>query len=289
MRFAREVPYQGQYEKMLELEVVGFYRYALMWGGYSPTAIIYVPDSLLPHTFVHRTVEIEEIAGDEIGIAGVDTQHAHWYSFTLHDPRDESAFLLENRDDLAALGINVGFIPSNAAEFWNSAEPILQSTLFNLVTFGSLSVMVLAFIAFLYLRQNRRSFAILRALGTPKKKALRQQLVTALYFALPAAIIGGIGLSMLLMLQNARDAAIMRVLGGTKLKSRNILTMESLLVCVLGLLIGLCILIFTSWGFGVVSAFLLMGLYFVGVLIGSIAGAILVTNRPPLDLLQVKE
>jgi len=183
------MPYQGQYEAMLELEVVGLYRYHIDGGWWTyQTTLIYVPDSLLPYNFIHQWLHDDTLQGT----LGVDIQIPFWYSFVLHDPRDEDTFLLEYRDTLAAMGMNVGFIPTNAIEFWSSAEPILQSAMFNLVIFGGLAVLMLAFLAFLYLRQSRREFSILRALGIPQKIVFRQQVVAVFLVALPATIMGGV-------------------------------------------------------------------------------------------------
>jgi hypothetical protein len=99
----------------------------------------------------------------------------------------------------------------------------------------------------------------------------------------------GIGLSLLLMLQNAINAAVMRVLGGSARRTRITLVLRQLIVSLFGLFLGTMVLLFTGWGFGVLSSLELMGIYFAGVLAGSIVGAILVTNREVLELLQVKE
>jgi hypothetical protein len=99
----------------------------------------------------------------------------------------------------------------------------------------------------------------------------------------------GVGLSLLLMLQNAINAAVMRVLGSSRRRTRITLVLRQLIISFFGLFLGFFILLFAGWGFGVLSALELMGIYFVGVTAGSIIGAVLVTNREVLELLQVKE
>jgi hypothetical protein len=94
---------------------------------------------------------------------------------------------------------------------------------------------------------------------------------------------------MILILQNAKNAAIMRVLGMTKKDSRLTLWLKNMITCSLGLLMGLFIVLLLNWGFGVSSTLSLMGLFFISSALGSVLGAILITNRAPLDLLQVKE
>ena len=103
------------------------------------------------------------------------------------------------------------------------------------------------------------------------------------------SIIIGLGLSLLLMLQNAKNAAIMRVLGTTKSRSGYVLCAEQLAVCISGLILSIIALVLLRWTDNINDCIILALLYLAGVLAGSGVGAILVTNRPPLLLLQVKE
>lgn len=105
--------------------------------------------------------------------------------------------------------------------------------------------------------------------------------------AIALSVIIGFGLSLLLMLQSARNAAIMRVLGLAKKRSLIILCAEQLIVCLVGLILGLCAAAIAGWGFG--ASISLAALYLIGALIGSILGGILVTRKPPLELLQVRD
>ncbi|MCL2573064.1 MAG: ABC transporter permease [Defluviitaleaceae bacterium] len=120
-----------------------------------------------------------------------------------------------------------------------------------------------------------------------------EQTMLLLELLYPVAIIMSIviamGLSMLLMLQTARNAAIMRVLGAPKQKTRTMLAVEMLLVCLVGLAASSLVFIVMGWGFGIQSIASIAGMYFGGALIGAAAGAYMVTKRPPLELLQVRE
>jgi hypothetical protein len=128
----------------------------------------------------------------------------------------------------------------------------------------------------------------LRRVAAPMEQTL--SILRMLYpVVIGASIIIGLGLAMIFMIQSAKNAAVMRVLGGTNRKTRITLIVEQLLICMIGLAVGLAVLIITGWGFGLASSLMLMGLYVIGVLIGAVSGAVLVTNRPALDLLQVKE
>ena len=95
--------------------------------------------------------------------------------------------------------------------------------------------------------------------------------------------------ALLLMLQNTIKAAIMCVLGSSKQKIRLVLCLEQLAVFFAGTAVGLCLLYIMKWGFGPISVTAAAGLCFAGVAAGSFTGALVVTAKQPLDLLQVRE
>jgi hypothetical protein len=100
------------------------------------------------------------------------------------------------------------------------------------------------------------------------------------------------GLAVLLIFQTSKEAALMRVLGTTKGRALAMLCGEQLLLCIFGLGLGLTTLIFLRRDAIAVlagPAMLSAALYLIGVIGGSIPSAISVTNRMPLELLQVKE
>ncbi|MCL2286360.1 MAG: hypothetical protein FWC32_08350, partial [Firmicutes bacterium] len=96
-----------------------------------------------------------------------------------------------------------------------------------------------------------------------------------------------LGLSLLLMLQNAKNAAVMRVLGMPRHRTRLNLCMELLAVCMAGLVPGLIAVLIM--GVGIATAALLVGLYLAGAVIGTVAGVIVISQKAPMELLQVRE
>ena len=84
----------------------------------------------------------------------------------------------------------------------------------------------------------------------------------------------------------------MRVLGTTKTAVRLALILEPLFLSIIGVIIGLGIsgLLWMASGLVPIGS-LLTGavLYLAGVLAGSMIGALSVTNKKPIELLQVKE
>ncbi|MCL2235576.1 MAG: ABC transporter permease [Defluviitaleaceae bacterium] len=103
--------------------------------------------------------------------------------------------------------------------------------------------------------------------------------------AIGVALAIGAGLAFLITLQNAKVVAIMRVLGATTPRTGIALWIETFLVCLIGLSLGVGLILF----FNNITPTLFTVLYLVAVVIGSIVGIVLVTKKPPLELLQVKE
>lgn len=100
------------------------------------------------------------------------------------------------------------------------------------------------------------------------------------------------GLCFLLLLQKNREAAILRVLGTTRTVVRLALIVESFSLSLIGVVIGLglaALLWISSESVPMGALLTSAGLYLAGALVGLVGGAILVTNKPPLELLQVKE
>ena len=115
------------------------------------------------------------------------------------------------------------------------------------------------------------------------------ELMEVLYpVTLVVSVLIGAGLALLLTLQSVREAAIMRVLGITKLWVRVQLTAEQLLLCIIGLVLGLVGLMILA-GLAGANPWLCAALYLAGTAAGAAVAAVTVSNRAPLELLQVKE
>ena len=100
------------------------------------------------------------------------------------------------------------------------------------------------------------------------------------------------GLAVLLIFQTAKTAALLRILGTTRARARAMLCWEQLVLCLVGLALGLGTLVILRRDVSAVlagTAMLSAGLYLGGVLAGALFSSISVTNRMPLELLQVKE
>jgi ABC-type antimicrobial peptide transport system permease subunit len=106
------------------------------------------------------------------------------------------------------------------------------------------------------------------------------------------SVLVGAGLCFLLLLQTTREAAILRVLGTTRAIVQLALIIEPQILSTIGVMIGLGIAYFLWITSSLVPAGSLLisaGLYLAGVLAGSVSGAISVSSKKPIELLQVKE
>lgn len=95
------------------------------------------------------------------------------------------------------------------------------------------------------------------------------------------------GFAVLLLLQNVKTAAIMHTLGASKNHTRITLGGEYLVACLLGGVLNFLLIPMLNINF---TGFLLpMGLYYVGAILGTALCVVLITQRSPLELLQVRE
>ncbi|MTI95975.1 MAG: hypothetical protein FH749_10910 [Firmicutes bacterium] len=155
-----------------EFEIVGVFGSST--GGYN--LFMYIPDSCLP--------------------AEYDAWHwnrAIYYSFVLSSPWDIEAFQAENEEALIELGMRSTFLDAGDWEnFYASVGPIKRSAAMSAGIFALVLVLALILAAFIYLRQQRRNFAILRSLGVPKFVAVRQMLQPMALVGAAGILVGGI-------------------------------------------------------------------------------------------------
>jgi ABC-type antimicrobial peptide transport system permease subunit len=111
------------------------------------------------------------------------------YNFVLDSSRHEAEFIQEFKDPLQALGIRLNFLPNNGPAFWAAVDPIQRSSSADLLVFSLLMVVALILAVFLYVMARKRDYAILRALGVPKKQSNGQLL-------LPLLLLGGLGITL---------------------------------------------------------------------------------------------
>ena len=136
--------------------------------------MVFVPASVIPVSFY-------------TGSTGADTNYkAVATSFTLRDPEDTQAFLLDVKADLETMGVRVTMVENGWELFSPVADSMRDTARGNAILFGSILLLSVLLLAFLYFRFRRKEIAISRAFGVPVFWCV-------LYSSLPLVLIGGTG------------------------------------------------------------------------------------------------
>ena len=160
-----------------EFEIVGIYDSVYLDLSTARGNRIFVPDSCIPENFLLQTREMI---------------YSSTYSFVLKSAKDQQAFLIENKSKLEGMGITLSFIDNDADDFGIASKALKKSTQMSVAIFSATFLPVMVIVAFFYLSQHRREFAIARAMGIPRKLAIYQVGVAAIWIGLSGIIIGGI-------------------------------------------------------------------------------------------------
>ncbi|MCL2405578.1 MAG: hypothetical protein FWC92_08535 [Defluviitaleaceae bacterium] len=173
---------------MIELEIVGLYNNFISMGNHYGWGIFYVPDAVIPANITPspptRDIPLIQTSWEHGHVAG------SWYSFVLECTRLEQSFLTQYREILQEHNLFLVLFQAGAGGFWAAADPIQLIIAFNAIVFAIVLIMVLLLVAFLYLRQRRRDYAIMRALGRPNRRILLQLCISVLLLCVPAAALG---------------------------------------------------------------------------------------------------
>lgn len=106
-----------------------------------------------------------------------------------------------------------------------------------------------------------------------------------------AVIVGG-AIPGLIVIQQSKEVSILRVLGTTKRRTRAMLILEQMFLCVLGICIGALGLVLYNGSalWAVYEIVLFFGImYFLGCMLGTFISSVVVTHKNALYLLQTKE
>ncbi|MCL2053245.1 MAG: hypothetical protein FWG90_02225 [Oscillospiraceae bacterium] len=181
----------GEPAGIAELEIVGIYadlaptyeRHGDIWWWYSPNTI-FVPHSLLPI----------EIPADHPIYPGE-------FSLIADDPFMLQTFLDEARALAKEMGLKLRFSDKGwrrASEHIDAGQKMSLLTMLMLLCASAIAIFLTFY---LYIAREKKSFAIMRALGTPLKKA-RNTLALPIVILSAAAVLCG-GFAGLIYAQNA--------------------------------------------------------------------------------------
>jgi len=172
----------------LELEIVGIYdafRMRMLSTDWSSlNKFMYIPDSLIPADWGLQSAYFGDISPNYTP--------SMWYSFSLHDQRDQSAFLWSTRDALAEAGFRASFVGRDGSGFWATTDLIMLSITLNLIMFSTVLALTLALTVALFIWQRKKDFAILRSLGCPVNSIFVQSGMALAFFGTPAVLAGAV-------------------------------------------------------------------------------------------------
>ena len=154
-------------------EIVGIFDY-LPELTTIHTTWAYIPNSVIPTAVAYSQDHLIE----------------YDYSFVLDSSRNQSTFINELKAPLTELGIGIVFVENNGDSFWKIVEPLRRSAFSGFLVFTLVLIVALGLVNFLYINQQRGVYAILRALGTPKKSVLFQLLLPLVLFGTIGVIAG---------------------------------------------------------------------------------------------------
>jgi len=151
----------GKPVKTAELEIVGAYtdtdsqhiRYNEEWWSYSPNTL-FVPATLLP-------VAVPDGYGIKPGE----------FSVVIDDPFMMRAFLDEAKPLAKKLGLSLRFSDGGWLKAEGNIELSQTMSLITTVAYIAAAAAALLLTAYLFIARQKKTFAIMRALGTPKAKA----------------------------------------------------------------------------------------------------------------------
>ncbi|MCM1537499.1 MAG: ABC transporter permease [bacterium] len=115
-----------------------------------------------------------------------------FFSFVLKNPQDTDAFLSEVQEPLAAMGIKLQLIENSWEHFAVSANAMERTARVGVLIFSVVLCLGFVLIAFLYVRQNRKSFGIARAIGMPKGTCIGRCLSPMLFMSVAGSGIGAL-------------------------------------------------------------------------------------------------
>lgn len=113
-----------------------------------------------------------------------------WTTVSLRSMEDRESFLAQYDRTFKKLGWRLEFEENNWYSFADAAQPMRQSAKLGATLFGSIAVIALSLVVFLYVLSRRKEIAILRALGCPAKRTATAALCPLLVLSWSGILLG---------------------------------------------------------------------------------------------------
>lgn len=239
--------------------------------------------------------------GDELSLLGREYLQR---MFMLYEPQEMDAMILKNKVSFA-----VGGIISSDNEVINMSMfapvgPHIEDVYGDIIAIEQVEGILTNndqaddlrnYVETLKTKSLRYSQHASYAMDTGKlDNTIRMRDLLQMLFPLLVAAITLLGsvVPVIILIQSSKEVALLRVLGTTKIRTRCILSLEQLSLCIIGFLISFVIqvlynpiILLEIIGVWMVYSGIYVLFYFISVMITSI----IITRRRPLELLQAKE
>lgn len=175
-------------------EIVGVYDFTARYASTCVRNLIYIPASAVPDSFVCGT---ELSTGQRLASDRMDSSTGGALPlsgdavFLLKGPEWSERFLSEAGAELNGLGFAVRFVDNHWENFYQSVTPMRRSSLFNVILYAVILLVALCLTDFIYFRARGKELAIVRAMGLPVKRSVRESILPLFLIAMPGVLFGG--------------------------------------------------------------------------------------------------
>jgi len=176
-------------------EIVGMYDNL---GKYKLRCIrnfLYIPASTVPETFsMSGELDPKLYAGilSDMTASGTQAPPALGeVSFALADPETAARFTAGTRADLLKLGFRLELVDNGWENFQAAVTPMRRASRFQLFVYLLVLLAALCLADFVYFRARSKELAIVRAMGLPAGRCVREGTLPLLLIALPGILAGG--------------------------------------------------------------------------------------------------
>ena len=180
-------------------EIVGLYDYMTTYPKTTARNYTYIPASAVPDSFQRTTSKtVDTNLFEYITSTFTDKGAAPappmpgTVSFLLKDAETQAQFEAETKDALEAMGFHAAFLPNGLEAFQTASQTMRQSSLYNALIYTLILTAALGLAVFVYFFLRRHELAIVRALGVPVGRCVREISLPMFLLGLAATVTGSL-------------------------------------------------------------------------------------------------
>ena len=180
-------------------EIVGLYDYMTTYPKTTARNYTYIPASVVPDSFqgtTSKTVDtnlFEYVTSTFTDKGAAPTPPMPGtVSFLLKDAETQAQFEAETKDALEAMGFHAAFLPNGLEAFQTASQTMRQSSFYNALIYTLILTAALGLAMFVYFFLRRHELAIVRALGVPVGRCVREISLPMFLLGLAATVTGSL-------------------------------------------------------------------------------------------------